>query len=1197
MKTRHLKRGLLAALLALLSLDFAEASDRGADVSKVDVVGADFKATQVMGDGDWDRALITGTTPGGKLLYARGEEIVLSLKLEGLRKPLPSGVYFVDWERTGDDGVTERGREPLPFRDGRFVYRTRSDKPGFVCLEANVVTADGRRVKKNHRWEPRVFFRGGAGVAVDDIPMVPEPDDYAAFWRASLDELAAVPMTAELRATPCADARVRCYAVRIPCAGAWPVTGYLTVPKTASATNRLPASVGFRGASEQEQLPPTKAPHDRIDFCINPNGYELGRGPDYVKRFFKGLSEDGLGYGMGPKANEDRRTSYWKYCALRAIRAVQWMKTRPEWDGRTLTLAGGSQGDWQAYHAAANVPGVTRIYADGSWGADWGGQSLLGHLKSSYRPSCWFPAMAYFDPVYAARRISCPVRISFAGLGDACSTPTSLTLLYRNLRGPKTITYVQGSTHGWRPAGQQTQTVQDVASRVRAALARGERSVTVAKTTDDVASANGRAVLELKGLSDCVIDFAGSEIRLAGGGTFLSLVACTNVSVREARLTVDGPRSERVCAAIRAEGCEGCSFERLEVVNATCAFADIASSENVYRGCRVRAGDGRAAGFAVRQAAVGPRLLGCVVSGADAVAVDAARGANPDVRGLVAVGGSVRLAGTGGRLEDSVFAQGCRVEAGAAVCRANEARSDAAPMARTDLLAYVREEIAHGARRVSVPHARYWLTLPPSESAYFTLFGKSDVVLDFNGSELVGTVQAPMFTLSDCTNVTVRGAVVDYADLPFTQAVIERVDAERNWDVRIVSGYPRPSADEVASSSAFWPVQAYGAKTHEPVNFMRYRKGIAIARTGSDTYRITGGECRVGEVGDIAVWSRVDRTRPSRAGAVNVWSSVGCRVEDVCAYAVANDGCGFAEANATGNAYVRCRLVRRDLDADLFSRGLRRVRSGNHDAFNSRRSPVGPRLDGCVFQYHCDDCVNISGYFAFVLGRADNGAYRVAAYAQERLRTGDLCQVLLPNGASPGDLRAVRVSSAPPLTDAERTRFAKLGLWPGCEKNFRAAQEVVLASAVALPPGTLLAPRGRMGEGYRIENCTMGHNRARGLLVQASDGVIARNVLEGVEGWAMLLAPECAWLEAGIGSRVRIVENVCRGNGEGINVGGRSLAGHPFAASARKDVEICGNRIDGANIAVTGCTGLRLSDNDIRPRTDQQSISLVNVME
>ena len=213
-------------------------------------------AVAASGTGLSDLKLKAKTDRENPIGYKVGEKIRFDFFLDGV-KELPEEAAAkaplkVKWTRTGDDGVTERGREPLPFRDGRFVYRTRSDKPGFVCLEANVVTADGRRVKKNHRWEPRVFFRGGAGVAVDDIPMVPEPDDYAAFWRASLDELAAVPMTAELRATPCADARVRCYAVRIPCAGAWPVTGYLTVPKTASATNRLPASVGFRGASEQE---------------------------------------------------------------------------------------------------------------------------------------------------------------------------------------------------------------------------------------------------------------------------------------------------------------------------------------------------------------------------------------------------------------------------------------------------------------------------------------------------------------------------------------------------------------------------------------------------------------------------------------------------------------------------------------------------------------------------------------------------------------------------------------------------------------------------------------------------------------------------------------------------------------------------------------------------------------------------------
>ena len=108
---------------------------------------------------------------------------------------------------------------------------------------------------------------------------------------------------------------------------------------------------------------------------------------------------------------------------------MQWLKTIPEWDGKTLVLAGGSQGDWQCYHAAAHVSGVTEINANGSWGCDWTGQAQFGRLRSIYRPKCWFPDMAYFDPVFAAKRIACPVKIDFAGLGDYVSTPASLTLL------------------------------------------------------------------------------------------------------------------------------------------------------------------------------------------------------------------------------------------------------------------------------------------------------------------------------------------------------------------------------------------------------------------------------------------------------------------------------------------------------------------------------------------------------------------------------------------------------------------------------------------------------------------------------------------------------------------------------------------------------------------------------------------------
>ncbi len=410
---------------------------------------------------NWDQALIRGTTPGGKMFFEPNEEMAFTLTLEGVKETLPPDTYFVDWERRGDDGLTEKGRTPLPFPKDGLVLKTKSAKPGFVCIEANVVTKDGKRVPKKHRWEKRVFFQGGAGVRPNEIPMATEPADYDAFWASCLEELAAVPMDATLTPVPCTDKEVKLYAVSIPCAGPQPVTGYLTIPVKASKTNRMPITAAYRGASQDEQLAPAGGPHDRISMLINPNGYELGRGPEYVKQFFKDVSEPGYGYGMGPKSNARKETSYWKWCALRAIRYLQWIKTLPEWDGKELVITGGSQGDWQCYHAAAHVPGVTRMNGNGSWGCDWTGQAEFKRLRSTYRPSCWYPDMAYFDPVFAAKRITCPVNISFSGLGDYCSTPASLTLVYRNLKGPKQITYVQGSTHGWRPAGMQRQTVDD----------------------------------------------------------------------------------------------------------------------------------------------------------------------------------------------------------------------------------------------------------------------------------------------------------------------------------------------------------------------------------------------------------------------------------------------------------------------------------------------------------------------------------------------------------------------------------------------------------------------------------------------------------------------------------------------------------------------------------------------------------------
>ena len=408
---------------------------------------------------NWDSAWLSGSLGRDCPFFAPGEEMVFSIRLEGADGDIPPDTFFVDWERRGDDGIVKKGRAPLPTDEAPLVVRTKMDAPGFVCVEANVVTADGRRVPKNHRWEKRVFFMGGAAVSPETLAPGTEPADYDAFWAAQMADLDAVPVEAELVPTPCADPGVRLYAVRVPCAGPRPVTGWLTMPADASPEKRYPIEVSYRGASHNDQPAPDKGPRDRIRFESNGHGFDLGRGPDYVKEFFASICKSGFEYGFDPESNERRETSYWLGMALRAVRALQWIATLPEWDGRTLELAAGSQGGWQALHAAAHFPGVTKITTASTWGCDWTGQAEHGRLKAGYRPKCWFPDMAYFDPVFAARRVRCPVQITRAGLGDYVVAPSSLAVLYNELRVPKKITWCQGWTHGWSPAGMSKWTI------------------------------------------------------------------------------------------------------------------------------------------------------------------------------------------------------------------------------------------------------------------------------------------------------------------------------------------------------------------------------------------------------------------------------------------------------------------------------------------------------------------------------------------------------------------------------------------------------------------------------------------------------------------------------------------------------------------------------------------------------------------
>ena len=65
----------------------------------------------------------------------------------------------------------------------------------------------------------------------------------------------------------------------------------------------------------------------------------------------------------------------------------------------------------------------------------------------------WTDAMGYFDPINLAKYVpsTCHVTITRAGLGDYTCPPSGLAILYNNLKSPKTINWMQNSTHGYIP--------------------------------------------------------------------------------------------------------------------------------------------------------------------------------------------------------------------------------------------------------------------------------------------------------------------------------------------------------------------------------------------------------------------------------------------------------------------------------------------------------------------------------------------------------------------------------------------------------------------------------------------------------------------------------------------------------------------------------------------------------------------------
>lgn len=378
-------------------------------------------------------------------LYQPGEKMVFKVQLLDDSKPIAG--KKLKWRRTGDDAKTETG-DAVSLETEPLAISTSLEKPGFVRIEVWVL--DEKEQPLVDAKKQQIRFDGGAGVEVEKLASIPEPADFDGFWAKQKARLAAVPLKFTLTEAPSTHPDFVVYDVKIDCAGGKPVSGYLTKPKD-SAPKTLKAEIQFMGYGVDPAF--IQYSPGTLTFVINPHGIENGKDADYYKALKEGELKE---YAFKNDENAKPETCYFNGMILRALRALEFLKIQPEWNGRDLTSGGGSQGGFQCLIAAALDKDVTRCVAGIPWCCDLGGITL-GRLRG-WRPD-YADGLGYYDPVNMAKRIQCETSIN-AGLGDYTCPPSGVCVLYNNIKAPKQLELSQGRTHGFMPPNPQKITLK-----------------------------------------------------------------------------------------------------------------------------------------------------------------------------------------------------------------------------------------------------------------------------------------------------------------------------------------------------------------------------------------------------------------------------------------------------------------------------------------------------------------------------------------------------------------------------------------------------------------------------------------------------------------------------------------------------------------------------------------------------------------
>lgn len=360
-------------------------------------------------------------------LYKVGEDATFLIEVAEDGKPLAEGNVSAVFSQ---DGLHPQEAQTIAVKDGKANVTGRLEEPGFLSLAVQSGTAKAT---------------AAAGYEPEKIkPSADVPEDFDAFWQKNKEELAKVPMNPKLTLQPSSNEKIEVFDVKLDCVGN-PVSGYFARPKGKKS---LPAILTLHGAGVSKPSPNgaqqwAGSEGGMLAMDINAHGISN----EHPKEYYQELAQGELkNYQL--KGRQNREDSYFKGMFLRVQRAIDFLTSQPEWDGRTLILFGTSQGAFQTLAGGYLDGRVSLICAGVPAGCDHTGSlvdRISGWPKWAFvqNPQTVDPAALeasrYYDSVNFARLTKADEAVVTVGLIDTICPPTSVYAAYNALAIPKTL--------------------------------------------------------------------------------------------------------------------------------------------------------------------------------------------------------------------------------------------------------------------------------------------------------------------------------------------------------------------------------------------------------------------------------------------------------------------------------------------------------------------------------------------------------------------------------------------------------------------------------------------------------------------------------------------------------------------------------------------------------------------------------------